>query len=398
MSKEETIRQKMEREYPELGEVRLTAVKDGFSAEVIPSQDELRRKGILNIAETLRCGAISRYNQRCPEGERILQCRFLPASGHPRQHRPVPPPQTQEYRLVTECLERQFGFRSIHPEDHFELDLGMDSLDKMVFQLSLGKCLGRTVSDVMLVNYPTPLLLSRALQGCAGKGSPGFQPFDWGEFCYHSVMRKELPFPGCLHYCTAVVLSLLLRAFFRFQCTGQENIPRGPCVLVANHQSFLDANCITSVLSRRQLRETYFYAKSQNPDAPLLRFYCRRHNIVHVNVNQNLALSIRKLATLLRWGRKVMIFPEGTRTFDGSLSPFKKTFAILAKEFRAPIVPIAIDGAFRALPRTQALPVFGTKIAMTILPPIPVQEEDTVDTLVQKTVDAISSRLQAPCS
>ena len=393
MSKVETIQQRILRDYPELGEIRLTPVEGGYSAEVFPSQEEMKQRGILNITETLRSGPIARYNQTCPEDERILSCVFLPTGRNPRQHRPVPEPQTEEYRIIHHCLEQQFGIQNLHPEDNFELDLGMDSLDKVAFQSALHQIFGCPIPDVMLVHYPTPLLLARSLHECTKAIDGKAPPFSWSLFLRRPVEKRRLPFPSCLHYLTARLLSLLLHACFHYRYSGLENIPDGPCVIVANHQSFLDSTCITSVLSRKQLRETYFYAKSQNPDAPFLKFYCKRHNIVHVNVNKDLQLSIRKLATLLQQGKKVMIFPEGTRTFDGSLSAFKRTFALLAKEFRAPIVPIAIDGAFRALPRTRTLPVFQTKITMTILPPIPVAEEDTVETLVQKTVDALRTVL-----
>ncbi len=398
MTKEETIQQKIVREFPELGEVRLTAVQGGYTAEIFPSVEEMKLRGILNVGETLRSGPIARYNQHCPEDERILACEILPSGRRPREHRSVPEPQTEEYRLIRACLEQQFGIQDLHPEDHFELDLGMDSLDKVAFQSALGQIFGCPIPDVMLVHYPTPLLLARSLHECAKAIDGKAPPFSWSLFLRRNVEKKRLPFPSCFHYLTARFVSLLLHSCFHYTYSGLENVPDGPCVIVANHQSFLDSACITSVLSRKQLRETYFYAKSKNPDAPLLKFYCKRHNIVHVNVNKELPLSIRKLATLLQQGKKVMIFPEGTRTFDGSLSTFKRTFALLAKEFRVPIVPIAIDGAFRALPRTRTLPVFQTKINMAILPPIPVREEDTVETLVQKTVDAISTRLKAPCN
>ena len=65
----------------------------------------------------------------------------------------------------------------------------------------------------------------------------------------------------------------------------------------------------------------------------------------------NLKNSILKLAKVLREGHRVIIFPEGARTHDGGTVPFKKTFAILAKELNVPIVPVCIKGAYEALPR-----------------------------------------------
>ena len=67
--------------------------------------------------------------------------------------------------------------------------------------------------------------------------------------------------------------------------------------------------------------------------------------------NRNLKNSILKLSKVLRQGKSIMIFPEGTRTFSGEMGDFKKTFAILAKELNVPIVPVRITGAYRMLKR-----------------------------------------------
>jgi 1-acyl-sn-glycerol-3-phosphate acyltransferase len=58
----------------------------------------------------------------------------------------------------------------------------------------------------------------------------------------------------------------------------------------------------------------------------------------------------------LKQGEMVLIFPEGTRTTDGEISPLKPGFVALAKRAGVPLVPVAIDGAFQAWPRTRKFP------------------------------------------
>jgi long-chain acyl-CoA synthetase len=76
------------------------------------------------------------------------------------------------------------------------------------------------------------------------------------------------------------------------------------------------------------------------------------------------------MAAVLRRGQGIVVFPEGTRTRDGSLGTFKKTFAILSREMDVPVVPVAIRGAFEALPRGSRLPRFRAPIRIDFLPPV----------------------------
>ena len=66
----------------------------------------------------------------------------------------------------------------------------------------------------------------------------------------------------------------------------------------------------------------------------------------------------------------MIIFPEGTRSVDGELGDYKKTFAILSSELNVPIVPVAIEGAYKALPKGSLIPRPFKKICVKFLEPI----------------------------
>lgn len=106
----------------------------------------------------------------------------------------------------------------------------------------------------------------------------------------------------------------------------------------------------------------------------------------------NLKESVLKLAKVLREGHRVVIFPEGARTHDGGMIPFKKTFAILAKELQVPIVPVCIDGAYDALPRSGRF-MKPKHIELTYLPAIKPTDNQTYDELTRQTQDAIEAVL-----
>ena len=71
----------------------------------------------------------------------------------------------------------------------------------------------------------------------------------------------------------------------------------------------------------------------------------------------------------LRGGMSLMIFPEGSRSWDGKMIPFKRGAFMLAGEFKLPVVPITIDGSFRAMPR-NTYNMRPSRIKLTIHPPI----------------------------
>ena len=121
-----------------------------------------------------------------------------------------------------------------------------------------------------------------------------------------------------------------------------------------------------------------------------------KSNII-VMERANLKSSILKLAKVLREGHRVIIFPEGARTHDGGTVPFKKTFAILAKELAVPIIPVCIRGAYEALPRGSRF-MRPKHIEVEFLAPITSSkgsegESPTYEELTRRTQDAIEALL-----
>ena len=87
----------------------------------------------------------------------------------------------------------------------------------------------------------------------------------------------------------------------------------------------------------------------------IAKWFARNHNIILME-RKVLKVSILKLADILKQGKVVVIYPEGTRTRNGKVTAFKKTFAILAKELNVPILPVTISGAYESLPRGGRIP------------------------------------------
>jgi 1-acyl-sn-glycerol-3-phosphate acyltransferase len=145
--------------------------------------------------------------------------------------------------------------------------------------------------------------------------------------------------------------------FYGLRYFGVKNIPKaGPVLVVSNHQSHFDPPLVGTGSRRRMnyvARETLFRF---SPLAWLIR------SLDAIPIDRDgLGLNgIKESLRRLKRGEMVLIFPEGTRTRDGEIAPFRPGFTALAARSQAAILPVAIEGAFAAWPRTQKLPGRGT--------------------------------------
>lgn len=155
--------------------------------------------------------------------------------------------------------------------------------------------------------------------------------------------------------------------FFRIRAWGVENVPRsGGVILAANHQSFLDPPIVGIPLTR----QVYYVARSSLFGGPLRRWWLRAQHALPIERGAGDIGAIRQAVELLRQGQGLVLFPEGTRTPDGSIKQFKPGFALIAARAGVPVVPVAIEGSYRAWPRHQRVPGWG-RIRVAYGPPVP---------------------------
>lgn len=154
----------------------------------------------------------------------------------------------------------------------------------------------------------------------------------------------------------------------RMKVNGRENIdPKTSYVFVANHQGAFDIWAIYGYLNHN----FKWLMKKSLEKIFLVGYACKRAG--HIFVDDSSISSIRETISesedTLQHGMSLVIFPEGSRTRDGKMIPFKRGAFMLASEFKLPVVPITIDGSFKAMPRTT-YNVTPTTITMTIHKPI----------------------------
>ena len=139
------------------------------------------------------------------------------------------------------------------------------------------------------------------------------------------------------------------RIFFRFRVIHRERmIQSGPVILAMNHQSYLDPPLAGTTCDRA----IYFLARRTLLDVPLLGWVLPKLNVIPVNQEGVDRSAIKAVIRVLQAGNGVLVFPEGSRTPDGTLQPAEPGMGLVIAKTLAPVVPMRIFGAREALPRS----------------------------------------------
>lgn len=164
-----------------------------------------------------------------------------------------------------------------------------------------------------------------------------------------------------------------LRTFHGADVAGTLKIPTtGPVLLIANHQSFLDPPLIGGFVRHRTMS---FLARAGLFKVWPLGWLIRSLNSVPIQESAGDVGAMKEILRRLGDGHAVLVFPEGSRSSDGAMSPFKRGVSLLIKRAKCPVVPIAIEGAFDAWPRSRSTPrCFAGPVMMRFGDPIQAQE------------------------
>lgn len=382
-----------------------------LQALIQPNMEELTKQGVHEIEETIRWKVIDKYNRKCTPSKRIIKFTIVrepfPRTRLSKLKRHELPdllqkpdraalkekqqePSIKEYRIIRDYLSERVE-TPVYPGDHLEIDLGLDSLEKVSLQYFIKSTFGCELSDEDIVNCPSVEKMAE-LVNQRKKHISDITAVHWGELLRektHFQLPKTWFTMGWINHSAR----LFLKSYFRIKGKGVENLPEGPFILAPNHQSFLDGLFVSIFIKNKIMKKTYFYAKAEHVRMKWLKFLAGTNNVIVLDLNSNLKESIQNLASALKRDRNVIIFPEGTRTNDGSLGKFKSTFAILGRELNVPIVPVAIAGAFEALPTGRFLPRPFKPIEVTFLPPV-LPENLSYSSLAAKVSDSVNRQVR----
>ena len=151
----------------------------------------------------------------------------------------------------------------------------------------------------------------------------------------------------------------------RPRVSGLENLPDGPCVVVANHASYLDGLLLKAFLPPR----FSFVIKGEMRSIPVVHFLLRRSGARFVDRFGGGTKDIREFVRAARGGAALGFFPEGTFVAEPGVLEFRPGAFLAAIKAGMPVVPVGIRGTRRMLPAERWLP-WPARLEFDVLPPI----------------------------
>src|SRR5262249_16549489 len=254
--------------------------------------------------------------------------------------------------------------KPVLPSSNLELDLGFDSMERVELVVALEHELGAHADDKVVSEvYTVRGLVNAILQAQGGQSGrraiQGWVALRAGDVQDVGVVGGMKG--GCLRtlvwFLVGWFVAVVARIFFRLSVAGKENLPeKGPFILSPNHQSFLDGPIVASQIPWRLFKDMFYVGTSEIFGHGLLNYLGRTFRLVPVDPDSNLVNAMRAGAFGLKRGKNLVLYPEGERSIDGSPKKFKKGAAILSMHLKVPIYPVALDGFYKAWPRSRKFP------------------------------------------
>lgn len=151
-----------------------------------------------------------------------------------------------------------------------------------------------------------------------------------------------------------LLIILVGKVYFRLTNDGNEHIPRtGGVLLVANHSSFLDPPLIGCQVRRA----VHYMAKGELLRIPVLSWILRHLNAIPIRREGIDREALERAVEVLKRGEVLLVFPEGTRSYDGALQRPRRGAGMIAAACEdVAVVPVCIRGSFEAMPRQARFP------------------------------------------
>ena len=378
---------------------------DRLHAVIVPDFDALRQKKIVNAKEVIRFD-IESLSQQVPSTKRIgsyeiwqddlprtstrkvkrfevekrvraNQTRKLADNTELPAERPLTPDETawieqpdvqRALRIIREASSSSSP--TLRPTHSLELDLGLDSMQRIDLLSRLEENLGGDVEESQLAEiYTVRDLVDAALQSAATtRGQPGRRPAFAG---WRAILAEE-PDPNVVialvrpqsisatfWYLISRLIQVIALDRFDLHVTGIEKLPTsGPYIISSNHQSYLDPLILAAVLPPLVFDKVFAVGTSEIFGEGFMLRLARSLRVLVVDPDANLIPAMRAGAFGLRQGRPLILYPEGERSIDGTPRIFKKGAAILSVHLQVPIVPVAIEGFYEAWPRNKSFQRF----------------------------------------
>jgi long-chain acyl-CoA synthetase len=253
----------------------------------------------------------------------------------------------------------------LRPTFNLDLDLGLDSMQRVELLSRLEEELGGNVEESQLTEiYTVRDLVDAVLKSAAtGAGSPGTRVTFAG---WKSILAEDPEDPDVLAlahpnrindtfwYLVSRLMQVIALDRFHLKVTGLDKLPKtGAYIISSNHQSYLDPLILASIVPADVFMRAFAVGTSEIFGEGMMRRLACSIKVMVLDPDANLVPAMRSGAFGLRHGMALVLYPEGERSIDGTPRTFKKGAAILSIHLQVPIVPLAIEGFYQAWPRNQ---------------------------------------------
>jgi long-chain acyl-CoA synthetase len=294
---------------------------------------------------------------------------------------------------------------TIRPAHNLELDLGLDSMQRVELLSQIEERLGGDVEESQLAEiYTVQDLVDAVMKSAAsGAGGPGTRTTfagwkailaeDPDAAAVISLVRPQ-PASATFWYLVSRLIQVISLERFSLRVSGIEKLPKGGAYIISsNHQSYIDPLILASKLPPQVFDRVFAVGTSEIFGEGFMLRLARSLRVVVVDPDANLIPAMRAGAFGLRQGRPLILYPEGERSIDGTPKTFKKGAAILSIHMQVPIVPVAIDGFYEVWPRNK--PFQGFKPLKIVIgdPIIPPPESAASEAEYEKLTAELKSRV-----
>jgi len=252
-------------------------------------------------------------------------------------------------------LQARFPGRTLALDSSPQIDLGIDSLGWIDVTLAMQGSLQIALNDAAVARILTLRDLVREAVAAAAaqplRAAPPSEPSRLPSFGLFDTLAHRLLY---------ILTRAIMRNVFRARAEGIERIPDNPFVLCPNHASFLDPFAIAAVLPYRKVRRLHWSGWTGILfDTGLRRMFSRIARVLPVDPDRAAVSSLDLASAVLARGENLVWFPEGERSRDGKLGPFRPGIGLLVERTRVRVIPVRLEGTYSAWPRGRRWPRLG---------------------------------------
>jgi long-chain acyl-CoA synthetase len=295
----------------------------------------------------------------------------------------------------------------LRPDHNLDLDLGLDSMQRVELLSQLEEKLGGNVEESQLSGiYTVRDLVDAVLQSAAsGASSPATRSAlaGWKTILDEPPPANDVialvrpqPISSAFWFMVSRLIQVIALDRFHLRVRGIEKLPKsGAYIISSNHQSYIDPLILVSILPDEVAKKVFAVGTSDIFGKGFMLRLARSIRVVVLDPDANLIPAMRAGAFGLRQGRPLILYPEGERSIDGTPRTFKKGAAILSIHMQVPIVPVAIEGFYEAWPRNKGFQGFSPLSIVFGDPLIPPPESQASEAAYEGLTRELKSRVVA---